>query len=68
MEKQRVKILYKNWKNETRIRTIQPVCIVFKSTEWHPEEQWILVALDIEKNEIRNFAVKDIKEWRVENG
>ena len=61
--KEIVKILYTNWKNETRYRIIKPISIEFKSTEWHKEEQWILNAVDIEKNAIRNFAIKDIKEW-----
>ena len=61
--KEVVKILYTNWKNETRYRIIKPISIEFKSTEWHKEEQWILNAVDVEKNAIRNFAIKDIKEW-----
>ena len=61
-----VKILYTNWKNETRYRLIKPISIEFKSTEWHKEEQWILNAVDIEKDAIRNFAMKDIKEWTIE--
>lgn len=64
--KEVVKILYTNWKNETRYRIIKPISIEFKSTEWHKEEQWILNAVDIEKNAIRNFAIKDIKEWTTE--
>ena len=62
--KEIVKILYTNWKNKTKYRLIKPINIEFKSTEWHKEEQWILNAVDIEKNEIRNFAMKDIKEWK----
>lgn len=64
--KEIVKILYTNWKNETRYRLIKPISIEFKSTEWHKEEQWILNAVDIEKDAIRNFAMKDIKEWAIE--
>ena len=62
-DKEIVKILYTNWKNDTRYRIIKPISIEFKSTEWHKEEQWILNAVDVEKNAIRNFAIKDIKEW-----
>ena len=65
-DKEVVKILYTNWKNETRYRIIKPISIEFKSTEWHKEEQWILNAVDVEKNAIRNFAIKDIKEWTTE--
>ncbi len=66
LSKEVVKILYTNWKNETRYRIIKPLSIEFKSTDWHKEEQWILNAIDIEKNAIRNFAIKDIKEWNTQ--
>ena len=62
-DKKQVKILYKNWKGKTSYRNIIPMKIEFKSTEWHKEEQWILEALDVDKNETRGFAIKDIKEW-----
>lgn len=65
MEKKKIKILYTNWKKDTRYRIIIPISIEFKSTEWHKEEQWILNAMDVEKNEQRSFAMKDIKEWQI---
>lgn len=64
-EKKTGEILYTNWKGETRLRKIIPINIEFKATEWHKEEQWILNALDVEKNDYRGFAVKDIKECNV---
>ena len=63
VDKKIVKILYTNWKGVTSYRNIIPESIEFKATEWHPEEQWILNALDIKKNAMRGFALKDIKEW-----
>lgn len=62
-ENKTVKILYTNWKGETRERAIIPISIEYKSTEWHKEKQWILNALDTEKNEQRGFAIVDIKKW-----
>lgn len=62
-EKKKVTIIYTNWKGETRQRIIIPKSIEFKSTKWHKDEQWILNALDVEKNEDRGFAIKDIKNW-----
>ncbi len=64
-EKQKIKILYTNWKGITSYRNIVPKSIEFKATEWHKEEQWILNAFDIDKNADRGFALKDIKEWNV---
>jgi len=63
MDKQAVKILYKNYKGEITYRTIIPKSIKFMATEWHPEEQWILTAFDLDKNADRGFAIIDIKEW-----
>ena len=58
-----VKILYTNWKGKTKVRTIIPKEIVFTSTDYHKEEQWCLVAHDVEKDAERTFACKDIKSW-----
>lgn len=63
MNSQQIKILYTNWKGVTKYRKIIPKSISYKSTPWHKEEQWILEAFDLDKNDIRNFAIKDIKEW-----
>lgn len=62
-KKKVVKILYKNRRGETSIRTILPGNMVFGSNEWHPEEQWFLKALDIERGQERSFAMKDISAW-----
>lgn len=61
--KKTVKILYTNWKGETSVRNIIPERIEFLSNEWHKEEQWCLVAFDIDKRDFRTFACKDIKSW-----
>lgn len=58
-----VRILYTNYKGETAHRIIVPDKIWFGATEWHPEDQWLLDAFDLEKNALRNFALKDIHEW-----
>ena len=65
-DNQRVIILYTNWKGDTSYRNIVPKSVEFKSTEWHPEEQWILNAFDVDKQADRGFALKDIKEWSVQ--
>jgi predicted DNA-binding transcriptional regulator YafY len=58
-----VRILYTNYRGETALRTVVPERIFFGSTEWHPEPQWLLEALDIEKAQNRTFAMKDIRAW-----
>ena len=62
-EKLKVKINYTNYRGETADRIIIPERIWQGSTEWHKEEQWLLDAFDIEKNAMRNFAIKDIQSW-----
>jgi len=64
--KEKVRIIYTNYRGETSIRSIIPKSIKFGSTEWHPQEQWLLEAYDIDKNADRSFAIKDIKEWSEE--
>lgn len=58
-----VTILYTNYRGETATRLILPEKIWFGSTEWHPEPQWFLEALDIEKQAVRSFAMRDIQIW-----
>lgn len=58
-----VKIVYTNYRHETAVRTIIPERVWFGSTEWHPEPQWLLEALDVERGEQRSFAMADIRCW-----
>lgn len=61
--KRTVAILYTNYKGETGLRRIVPCDLRFAATEWHPEEQWLLDAFDLDKNAVRSFAIRDILEW-----
>lgn len=58
-----VKIYYKNHKGDRSWRKISPTRMEFKTTTWHPEAQWILVAWDVDKAVERGFAMKDISIW-----
>lgn len=51
---------YTNWRGEHALRKVLPLRIWFGSTEWHPEPQWFLRALDIDKCEERDFAFSAI--------
>jgi predicted DNA-binding transcriptional regulator YafY len=64
MENKIIKIVYTNYKGETGLRTIIPKEIIFNSNEYHKEEQWLLIAFDLDKNAERTFALKDIKSWK----
>ena len=53
---------YTNYKGETAIRNIMPVTLYYGSNEWHPEEQWLLVAWDADKKTLRTFSLKGFEE------
>jgi predicted DNA-binding transcriptional regulator YafY len=59
-----VTITYTNWKGVRAERTIKPMQLWFGKTEFHPTEQWLLNAVDVEKDEQRNFAMADIESWK----
>lgn len=61
-----VRILYTNYRGETALRVIIPERLYFGSTEWHPEPQWLLEAMDVDKEQSRSFAMKDIRAWIAE--
>ncbi len=67
-----VQILYTNWRGETALRKIVPwtasgrAPFRFGSTDWHPEPQWLLSAIDVEKDQCRDFALSGIRAWGAE--
>lgn len=70
VSKKLVVIDYTNWRGERRERLIRPVDINFRSTYWHPDPQWLLHAIDVEKARAgdvdadRDFALTGIHSWR----
>ena len=53
--------MYTNWKGKRGFREVIPQRIYFGSTEWHKEEQWLMVAYDLDKKAERTFAMKDME-------
>lgn len=54
---------YVNYRGERSTRRIRPLRMEVMETEWHPGEQLILVAIDLDKGENgeeRHFCVADI--------
>lgn len=51
---------YRNHRGERAIRRAIFHGIRFGSTEWHPEPQWLLAGIDIEKGARREFALRDV--------
>lgn len=54
-----LRITYRNWRGEVSERNIVPQSVWFGATEWHPDPQWLLSALDTEKGAARDFALAD---------
>lgn len=52
---------YTNYRGEAGVRLANPTRLWFGSNEWHPEEQWLLDAFDLEKKADRVFALRDVE-------
>jgi hypothetical protein len=62
---------YTNHAGVRAVREIVPVfekALRFGATEWHPDEQWLLDAHDVAKDDMRTFAMAGIHRWGVEPG
>jgi predicted DNA-binding transcriptional regulator YafY len=55
---------YTNYRGERAKRRIKPIgSMIFTHNEWHPDQQWLMLALDVERGEKRFFAMKSIHSW-----
>ncbi len=61
---QEVLIDYTNHRGERGERRIEPLRMYFGSTQWHPDDQWLLEARDVKEDAMRTFAMKDIHNWK----
>ncbi len=61
-----VVIDYTNHRGQRRKRRVHPLDLVFGANEWHADEQWQLLAHDIEKDADRYFAMANIHAWAEE--
>lgn len=61
--KQVVEIDYTNWRGERSKRRIVPLSLTWENNKWHPETQWMLNAIDVDKRQTRIFALASIHSW-----
>lgn len=54
-----IQFTYTNWRGVTSRREVIPTRVWFGSTEWHPENGWMMTGYDVAKAEWRDFALKD---------
>lgn len=50
---------YTNYRGVPSVRYATPKRWWFGSTEYHPDPQWIMSAMDHDKGQMRDFAVSD---------
>jgi hypothetical protein len=55
---------YTNWRGERGLHKIRPTgrCL-FEQNQWHPTPQWLLEAVNVDKNETRLYAIATIHCW-----
>ena len=57
-----IKFEYTNWKGIKSKRNIIPIKLIFESNQYYGDNKnlWLLMAFDIDKQDVRSFAVEDI--------
>lgn len=66
MENAAVIIDYTNWRGERSERRVRPLRLHFEANKYHPGIQWLLEAIDLEKNAVRMFAMASVHSWRAD--
>ena len=67
-EERQVTIDYTNYRGETSTRRIFPVKLYWGTSPYHLQPQWLLKAIDVEKDLYRDFAVCSIHNLRLPEG
>ncbi len=55
---------YTNWRGERSERVIMPLQLRLKSTQWHPETQWLMESRCGEDGKRKDFAMAGIHSWK----
>lgn len=55
-----IEFIYKNYKGDVSKRRAVVKGVVWESNQFHSEPQWIMVAHDLDKDQERKFAIKDM--------
>ena len=59
---QLVRLDYTNWRGIRKTYIILPLRLQYTSNQWH-NLQWLLVALDVEKQRVSTFSLKTVHSW-----
>jgi predicted DNA-binding transcriptional regulator YafY len=57
---------YTNHRGERAWRHILPMStpLLFENSQWHPDTQWVMEAIDLDRNVMRDFALASVHQWR----
>lgn len=55
---------YTNYQGIKSTRRVLPERMEWKATPWHPTPQWLLTGYDLDKGEVRSFAMQDMNNVR----
>lgn len=59
-----MKFYYRNWRGETGYRAVTGTPVIwYGESSYHKGPQWFMKAYDVDKDDIRDFALKDIIEY-----
>ena len=58
--REELRFTYTNYRGEVAERRIHPQRIYFGNTPWHPDTQWLMEAYDLDRKEMRDFALRDM--------
>jgi len=51
---------YTNWQGRNSERRVRPISVRYGQSKWHPRDGWLMLALDLDKNEEREFSMRDM--------
>lgn len=53
---------YTNYKMQTEQRKARVMSVWYGTSEYHQGEQWFMMAYDMDRESIRNFAMRDMSD------
>lgn len=51
---------YTNWEGRNSQRRVRPISVRYGQSKWHPRDGWLMLAIDLDKNEEREFSMRDM--------
>ena len=61
VDKPKVTFGYQNWRGENAERSAQLLRMYYGKNDYHPQTQWIVVGLDLDKDQERHYSLKDME-------